>query len=208
VLSERALFEGFLNGYKRQFAVIWFSDIQGFSEAALSIPAELVGYFVQDFLVAQVDAITSRQGEIDKFMGDGVMAFWPVPTEALLDRICAAALEAAEESVTKVQRIKFRDSHLDVRVGLHAGEVLSGNFGLLHGPRSRAQYSLIGSEVNKAARLEQARHPDEGRTLGWIRTSEEFFRHLPEVARTRLPESVAGVKAKNMGTMTVHTTGA
>ena len=158
------------------------------------MPPERAAQLVQEFLTPQIEAIEKAGGFVDKFIGDGVMAFWVV--DGVPSDPCFASLTAAEHAVAGVGDVWIGNERLKVRVGLHLGEVSAGFFGTV----TRRRYTIIGSEVNKAARLEQAKA--EG--LGFIRTSEEFFAALPEaIGSTHLPKRVT-VDAKNIDGLVVH----
>ena len=98
-------------------------------------------------------AITQETGTVDKFIGDGVMAFWGAPAErrdhAL--RACAAALRATRR-MTEVNEQWAGEGRptLRVRIGLHSADVLVGNVG----STERLSYTVMGDGVNVAARLE------------------------------------------------------
>jgi class 3 adenylate cyclase len=133
-------------------------------------------------------------------MGDGVMAFWPVDGDP--GGVCAAALAAAEAAADGVGTVPVGNERLRVRVGLHLGEVCAGNFGTV----TRRQYTLIGSDVNKAARIEQHKpnSDDRGDALGLIRVSAEFFAALPPgIGSSRLPRKTT-ITPKNIPPFVVH----
>lgn len=182
---------------RRERAVIWFSDVVGFSKFALEMAPDRTASLVQQFLTPQVTGIAGRGGYIDKFMGDGVMAYWLVRSHTG-EQECLAALEAARDALAKVGEIAIGPSPLTLRIGLHVGEVAAGNFGT----PMRVQYTLIGPEVNKAARLEQAKEGASRDALGAIRVSSEFYDALPTGARDWLPVKVS-IEAKNMGSFEV-----
>ena len=164
--------------YKIDNAIVWFSDIENFSRHILNMSPSRTADIVQRFFNAQTQPIEERGGHIDKFMGDGLMAFWMLPTDVADVAICEAAVAAAEEAVAEVNGIVIGSEALDLRVGLHFGLVLSGDFG----SATRHQFTLIGADVNKAARLEEI-HPADvtsgSRELGPIRLSAEFRSNLP-----------------------------
>ena len=148
---------------------------------------------------AQADAFEAAGGYVDKFMGDGMMAYFSVHEGAdavAVAALCEGALDAALAAHRGVMAVPMEGEPLALRVGLHLGEALAGNFG----SDQRMQVTLLGADVNTAARLEQAK-PDtligavEDTVLGDIRVSQEFFDALPEERRAHLPYQ-AVVKAK------------
>lgn len=174
---SRRLISGsrFLTDHRVESAIIWFSDIVNFTRSVLELPPVQTADLVQRFFNAQAEAIESHSGYIDKFMGDGLMAFWILPTAdgKNCGEACEEALAAAEAAVRAVSLIHVGARPLELRVGLHTGSTLSGDFGSTH----RHQFTLIGAAVNKAAQLEQI-HGDEitddGGKPGPVRISSEF----------------------------------
>jgi class 3 adenylate cyclase len=183
-------------------AVIWFSDVVNFSRYILDLAPARTADVVQRFFNAQTQPIQDSGGHVDKFIGDGLMAFWVPPEEVSVWICCEAAVKAAEEAVEKVRGISVGPGNMELRVGLHAGQVLSGDFG----STTRHQFTLIGPEVNKAARLEQVHATDvrDGEsTIGAIRMSAEFRAELSDVTQRRyLHKSV--VEAKNIGLIEIY----
>lgn len=188
--------------YRVDRAVVWFSDVVNFSRYILDLAPERTAEVVQRFFNAQTQPIHDMGGHIDKFVGDGLMAFWAPEADELVRPCCEAALRAAEAAVAAVRRISIGTEALDLRIGLHAGLVLSGDFG----SATRHQFTLIGPEVNKAARLEQVHRADirEGEAMvGPIRLSAEFRAELSAPLRRRYPHrSIA--EAKNIGPIEVY----
>ena len=137
-------------------------------------------------------------------MGDGMMAFWILSTpESAARQECLAAIRAAEEAVKAVAEIRIGNKPLSLRIGLHIGLAVSGDFG----SATRHQFTLIGTEVNKAARLEQVHAEDikEGTSdLGSIRLSAEFFHELSATVQQRFNRK-AIARAKNIGRLELFT---
>ncbi len=141
-----------LGGHSR-FLTIFFSDLESFSTLSEECPAQELLLRVSAYLEVVTKAVNQEFGTIDKFIGDGVMAFWGAPT--LLEdhawRSCVAALRIQHEmkrlnSDWEAQGLK----PLNVRVGIHSDAVLVGNIG----SRERMAYTALGDGVNVAARLE------------------------------------------------------
>ncbi len=190
--------------YMVERAVIWFSDVADFSRYTLKTPPDLIADVMQRFFNAQTAPILKRGGHIDKFIGDGLMAFWVVPGASQDTRkVCMDAVQAAEEATANVAAISIGNQALSLRIGLHVGQVISGDFG----SATRHQFTLIGTEVNKAARLEQI-HSDEiaegEGTLGSIRMSREFWSELSTPLKRKFRNRYL-VRAKNIGETEVFT---
>jgi class 3 adenylate cyclase len=190
-LAERSLLEG----HRRQRAVVWFSDVAGFSKYASTMSPDRVAALVQDFLTPQVVAIEKAGGFIDKFIGDAVMAYWIVVSSDGAAE-CASALQAAEQARAEVGLISVGNERLALRIGLHVGEVHTGDFGTV----DRRQYTLIGDAVNRAARLEQAKESD----LGPLRVSSDLFELLTAELQVLVPDR-REIDAKNLGRLVVFT---
>jgi adenylate cyclase len=140
-------------GVEARFLTILFCDLENFSTHAEQMaPKELLDQLSNYF--EQVSrAVTQEHGTVDKFIGDGVMAFWGAPvnrTDHVL-RACAGALRAVRrmERVNQAWALAGRPS-MRVRVGLNAADVLVGNVG----SSERLTYTVMGDGVNVAARLE------------------------------------------------------
>lgn len=183
-------------------AIIWFSDVVDFSGYVLTLAPSRTADVVQRFFNAQSVPIDAHGGHIDKFMGDGLMAFWVLTDSEDAGVKCEEALCAAAEAVKAVSEIRIGDNPLHLRIGLHLGMVLSGDFG----STTRHQFTLIGPEVNKAARLEQVHSEDiaEGDPdIGAIRLSAAFRDELTDTAKRRYSRRNM-VNVKNMGQIPVY----
>ena len=186
--------------------VLVFSDVVGFSRMTLEVGDDDIAATIQACMTAQADAIEAADGHVDKFMGDGMMAYFIVPDGAdagELADITGRALDAALAAHAGVTAIPMTDKPLGLRVGLHLGEALAGNFG----SDKRMQVTLLGADVNAAARLEQAKPETlldggEGVVLGDIRVSGPFYDALSEEKKAQLPYR-AVVKAKQ-GEIPLH----
>lgn len=141
-----------LGGHSR-FLTILFSDLEDFSTLSERIPAQALLKRVSRHLELVTHSINQEHGTIDKFMGDGVMAFWGAP--ALLEdhafRACVAALRIQRSTEELNAQWKAEGAEpLRVRIGIHSDAVLVGNLG----SRERMSYTVLGDGVNVASRLE------------------------------------------------------
>lgn len=133
---------------------VMFTDIAGFTAMSEKMSeAEVVELLNENFEVI-CQPIGTCRGTVDKFMGDGLMAFWGAP-EADPEH-ARHALEAAAEIANAVARNNaFRRAKglpaLNVRIGVHSGKAVVGNIG----GGDRHNYTVIGDTVNVANRLEQ-----------------------------------------------------
>jgi adenylate cyclase len=138
-------------------AAIWLSDLRGFTALSDRLPPESVVDILNRYFDCQVPAILAHGGEVLKFMGDGLLAVFPVSDDGA-DRaaVCGRVLAAARESRAAVDALRWSDaSGVEERfrfgVALHVGHVLYGNIG----GGNRLDFTCIGPAVNLAARLEK-----------------------------------------------------
>jgi adenylate cyclase len=152
-------------------AAIWLSDLRGFTALSDRLPAETVVDILNHYFDCQVPAIRAHGGEVLKFMGDGLLAVFPVAEQdGDAGQVCARVLEAARESRAHVEALRYGigDAVEQFRFGvaLHVGKILYGNIG----GGNRLDFTCIGPAVNLAARLEKI----AGRLHRTIVVSEEF----------------------------------
>jgi adenylate cyclase len=135
-------------------AVIWFCDLRGFSELSETLPGgELVG-FLNDYFGAMTDAVGRHGGEVLKFIGDALLAIFPLSGEngSLVAERALVAAQEAELAIRTLNEAREQAGQPVIRFGLalHAGEVLYGNIG----GATRLDFTVIGHAVNVAARIE------------------------------------------------------
>jgi adenylate cyclase len=137
-------------------AAIWLSDLRGFTALSDRLPAETVVEILNQYFDCQVSAIASHGGEVLKFMGDGLLAVFPID-EYVGDskQVCGQVLDAARASRGNVDAMQFPVGETFERfrfgVALHVGRILYGNIG----GGNRLDFTCIGPAVNLAARLEK-----------------------------------------------------
>ena len=140
-------------GVEQRFMTVLFADLQNFSSLAEQMtPNELLAQLSVYFEAAS-QAIAEESGTVDKFIGDGIMAFWNAPArrDDHVLRACCGALRAAR----RMQELNAEWSAqgkppLRARIGLHCANVLVGNVG----SSARLSYTVMGDGVNVASRLE------------------------------------------------------
>ena len=135
-------------------AAIWLSDLRGFTELADRTPGPALIELLNRYFDCQVPAIQDAGGEVLKYMGDGVLAIFPIAGD--VGAVCHAALAAARvfrAEVAKLNAASSDDPATQLRFGLalHVGDVLYGNIG----GGNRLDFTAIGPAVNLAARLEK-----------------------------------------------------
>ena len=132
---------------------IMFADISGFTTVSETKKPEEVAEFLSNFFSAAVDAIFAYGGTLDKFIGDAVMAFFgaPIPQEDHADRaIMAGLMMMARVEEWNAERASQGLPEVRIRVGINSGPAVVGNVGT----EKRVDYTVLGSSVNIASRLE------------------------------------------------------
>jgi adenylate cyclase len=144
--------EARLGGERTRLAIL-FTDIVGFTALSETITAEELMLQLSSYLDRLTRIIEQKQGTVDKYIGDAIMAFWGAPREvenpALL--ACQAALNCSK-AVADLNR-QWRaegEPAMPTCFGIHFGETIVGNVG----SSQRMNYSIFGDNVNLASRLE------------------------------------------------------
>jgi len=167
---------------ERKWMAILFSDIRGFTNFSEGRDPEVVVQRLNEVLGLQADAITKYHGDIDKFVGDAMVAWFNGP-----DR-CRRAVESARQIFQQMKSCGG-DCTGGVGIGLHVGEVIVGTLG----SRDRLDYTAIGSTVNLAARICSAAKAGQLLITQAVATElgdAEHLRPLPPVSLKGLGEPV------------------
>jgi class 3 adenylate cyclase/ABC-type nitrate/sulfonate/bicarbonate transport system substrate-binding protein len=140
-------------GVEPRFLTVFFSDLENFSSHSETLAPDDLLVQISTYLEEVSSAISQEGGTVDKFIGDGVMAFWNAPVQRPdhVLRACAAAVRAARrmERVNNAWEAEGRP-RIQIRIGLNCANVLVGNVG----SSTRLSYTALGDGVNVAARLE------------------------------------------------------
>jgi adenylate cyclase len=132
---------------------ILFADISGFTTVSETQRPEEVAEFLSHFFSCAVESIFAYGGTLDKFIGDAVMAFFgaPIPQEDHADRAILAGLMMQRlVGDWNAEREKQDLPPVRIRVGINSGPAVVGNVGT----EKRVDYTVLGSAVNIASRLE------------------------------------------------------
>ncbi|MBK1990356.1 adenylate/guanylate cyclase domain-containing protein [Sphaerospermopsis aphanizomenoides BCCUSP55] len=140
-------------GGERRKVTILVSDVRGFSAISEEYPPEKVVEILNLYLELMTDVIHQYKGTINDFMGDGILVMFGAPINREDDSqraiACAVAMQLAMSQVNaKNQEMNL--PILEMGIGINTGEVVAGNIG----SQKRAEYTVIGSHVNLAARIE------------------------------------------------------
>lgn len=133
-------------------AAIWQCDLRDFTELVQTLPRDAVIGCLNDFFEAMGQPVEAEGGEILKFMGDGMLAIFPLQEEGACHRALRAAVEARRAIARRnAERQRCGATPMRFALALHAGELMYGNIGT----PTRLDFTVIGPAVNVASRLQQ-----------------------------------------------------
>ncbi|MFZ5814690.1 MAG: CHASE2 domain-containing protein [Bacillota bacterium] len=184
-------------GGKRFEVTVLFADIRGFTSFSETRDPHEVVTRLNQYFEAMVDVIYRHGGTLDKYMGDGIMAYFgaPLPMQDHAER----ALRTAWEMRQRIGElhVAWKSQGIEpfkIGVGLSSGEVIAGNVG----HPDRVEYSLIGSSVNLAARLESLSREYPRSEYGGILCSASTYALAPEAVEELQPEYCGEVEVRGM----------
>jgi adenylate cyclase len=165
---------------ERISAVLWFSDLRGYTAITDTSPPDEVIPLLNDYADAVISAIRKTGGEVLKLIGDGVLAIFRADDPAAA---CRAALRAEASLRRRVQALNTRRTAdgrpvTHVYLGLHIGDVFYGNIGSV----DRLDFTVVGPAVNEVSRIAaMCRSADRGVLL-----SSDFVAATPAPERQML----------------------
>ena len=125
----------------------------GFTAYSSGKPPDVVICLLRDLLHLLSEAVFSNHGSVDKYLGDGLMAFFGPPLTSLRDAtnaaVCALEIVKSLECWNR-QHTRCNEGAVRIAVGIHYGEVVQGNIG----SEKRLELTLVGDTVNIASRVE------------------------------------------------------
>lgn len=143
-----------LGGETRELTVL-FADVRNFTGIAERLPADRVVRLLNRYFAAMAAAVQAEDGMVDKFLGDGLLAVFgaPLPRPDHARRACRAAL-AMRAALAALNRENTAEGlpAIEIGVGVNTGRMVIGNMG----SEQRFDYTVVGDEVNVAARLVEA----------------------------------------------------
>ena len=155
-LAQRIAAEGKIDlAPERKILTMLFADIVGFTRWSSGREAAVVHLFLTDYLESMAGVLFEHGGTVDKFMGDGLLAFFGDPLEQPDHARRGINAAVAMQKKAALLAEKWRDKtgiDLKIRIGINSGPVIVGNLGT----RTRIEYTVIGAAVNLAQRMESA----------------------------------------------------
>ncbi|MEQ8753343.1 MAG: adenylate/guanylate cyclase domain-containing protein [Coleofasciculus sp. G1-WW12-02] len=164
-----------LGGENRQVTIL-FSDLRGFSAISERVSPETGVTVINHYLEVMTDVIDQYQGVITEIMGDGILVIFgaPIGREDDCQRAiaCGIAMQLAMADVNQYNETLNLPA-LEMGIGIHGGEVLAGNIG----SQKRAKYTVLGSPVNLASRIESYT------VGGQVFISQDLFKQVDSILR-------------------------
>lgn len=182
-------------GGESQAITILFSDIRDFTQLAeVTAPKELMT-ILSEYFQLMTEAVIQRQGTLDKYIGDAVMAFWNAPFHDPLHALHAC--QTAVSMIEKVTILNHKHQNLGlpeffVRIGINSGDAVIGNVG----SEDRLSYTALGDTVNLANRLESSNKTYHTQII----VNESTVNQVGDVFNFRVLDEVA-VRGKHISTI-------
>lgn len=172
-------------GGVNKYAAIMFTDIAGFTAFSSRLNPKDIVVLMNEYLSRMTEVVLNFQGEIDKFIGDAIMARFgvlsdlPYPAKNAVEAACAMLEELDRLSAEWASRGL---QGFSIRVGIATGEVLAGNIG----SSRRQEFTVMGTTVNLASRLENLNKDLSTKIL------------IDENTFAQLPRTIKHVKRENV----------
>ncbi|MGH6938707.1 adenylate/guanylate cyclase domain-containing protein [Hypericibacter sp.] len=137
-------------------AAIFYCDLRGFTALSESMAPDQVIELLNDYFGCMAAPVQALGGEVLKFIGDAMLAIFPIADDLDRDRACRTALKAGRQALMALDELNLRrreagEATLEVGLALHTGTVMYGNIGA----PDRLDFTVIGHAVNLTTRLER-----------------------------------------------------
>jgi adenylate cyclase len=149
--GQRVLSGRIVRGIAEQIdAVIWFSDLRGFTRITDTAPREMMS-LLNDYSDVIISAIDEHGGDVLKLIGDGTLAIFTAEDRVHACNAALSATIAARQGVAELKKRRTAEDKpvTDVYLGLHVGKVFYGNVG----SRERLDFTVLGPAVNETSRI-------------------------------------------------------
>lgn len=141
-----------LGGVRKEMSVL-FSDLMNFTTVSEKINPETLVELLNEYFDSMTEIIFETKGTLDKFEGDGIMAFWGAPIDDpehnFNSALCSLKMKRKVDELKKYWKT-LTGIDVKVRIGINSGEMIVGNMG----GKKKFDYTVMGDSVNLAARLE------------------------------------------------------
>jgi adenylate cyclase len=131
-------------------AVVWFSDLRGFTRIADTTPEQVIP-LLNEYSDVIISAIHEHGGDVLKLIGDGILAIFTAESRTQACNAALGAAIAARQGVAELKKRRTAEDKpvTDMYLGLHVGKVFYGNVG----SRERLDFTVLGPAVNEASRI-------------------------------------------------------